>query len=93
VAIIIGDTIRLKATFYNYSGALADPDSVTAKIYSHIGQILLATGAATKESTGVYYYDYTVPADVPGLIVYEFSGMMDGTPTAGRATFEKVWVR
>jgi hypothetical protein len=89
---IIGDTIRLKASFYNYSGALTDPDSVTVKIYTDIGPIQIETGAATKEATGVYYYDYTIPADINGALVYEFAGILDGTPTVGRAMLDKSWV-
>ena len=89
--ILIGDTIRLNASFYTFAGALADPDVVTVKIYSYIGKNVLATGTATKSSTGVYYYDYTVP-DEKGDLVYEFSGTLENLPSVGRARIEKQWI-
>lgn len=89
---LTGNTVRLKASFYNFAGVLTDPTDVAIKIYSHIGQMLLITASPTQESTGVYYYDYTVPTDVNGSIVYEFSGTMEGSPTVGRAVLEKAWV-
>lgn len=89
---IIGDTSRLYTSFYNYADALADPDTVTVVIYSHEGQVELKTGAATRESTGVYYYDYIIPAGVPSPLVYEFGGMLDGKPTVNREYLEIAWV-
>lgn len=89
--ILTGDTIRLKASFYSFAGVLADPDVVTVKVYSHIGQQVLTTATATKDSTGVYHYDYTIPVE-SGDLVYEFSGTMDGTVSLGRAKIEKQWV-
>ena len=89
--IFTGDTIRLDVLFYSFAGALADPDTVTVKIYAHIGQQLLTTATASKTSTGVYYYYYTVPTE-NGKLVYEFSGTMDGTPTLVRGIIESTWI-
>lgn len=87
----IGDTVRFYATFYNYSGTPSDPQSVICTVYSHIGQQVLVAGAATRESEGIYYYDFTIP-DTDGALVYEFAGEYDGKPTVGRAKLEKKWV-
>lgn len=89
--ILIGDTIRLDVSFYSFAGVLADPDSVTVKIYAHIGQQVLTTATASKSATGVYYYYYTVPVE-NGKLVYEFSGTMDGTATLIRGIIEPLWV-
>jgi hypothetical protein len=89
-----GDTVRLKASFYNFAGALADPDAgtVTLRIYD-AGRTLLETVAnssITKSSTGVYYYDYTTTA--AGDLSYEFSGTLEGSTVLGRQMFEVEWV-
>lgn len=82
-----GDTIRLKATFYTFAGALADPTSVVVKVYNSDRQVVAeASGASVQNpSTGVYYYDYTTDAE--GEFVYEFSGLGEGTTILRREVF------
>lgn len=89
--LLIGDTVRLRATFFSYVGLPADPDNVVCTIYSHIGKETLESGAAQREAKGVYYYDYTIPA-VEGALVYEFAGEHDGQPTVGRTKLNIRWV-
>jgi hypothetical protein len=88
---LIGDTVRLRATFFSYEGTPADPDNVVCTIYSHIGEAILESGEAQREAEGVYYYDYTIPA-VEGALVYEFAGEHDGQPTVGRTKLNISWV-
>lgn len=89
---IKGDTVRLKASFYNYLGALADPTGVKITIYDGQRTVLVDAVAATKETTGIYYYDYLVPVSGVGPLYYEFSGTLEGSVALGRAALEGLWV-
>lgn len=74
---IQGDTVKLKASFRDWSGALEDRASVSVKIYNAGGTQVGATitGAdVVRESAGVYYTLYTLPAGY-STIIYEFSGL------------------
>jgi len=88
-----GDTVRLKATFYNFAGSLSDlPSSPTLKVYDD-HEILLSTvlpASITHGTTGIYYYDYTIPQ--VGRLIYEFSGTLESNTVLGRSTFNSVWV-
>lgn len=82
-----GDTIRIKGTFKNSSNVLIDADSnlVTFTIYNADSQQVVATGTATRSSTGIYYYDYTMPATENKYIV-ELKGNFSLLPQLSRAT-------
>ena len=60
----VGDQRRLKATFTDIDGAAADTTTVTFKITAPDGTTttyVFGTDAeAVKESTGVYYVDWTI---------------------------------
>ena len=91
-----GDTLRLKAAFYNFAGEVADlaGGSPTLKIYDD-HQVLLTTVAPasiTKEagSTGVYYYDYTTTQ--VGKLTFEYSGSLESSPVLGRSNFNVEFV-
>lgn len=88
----IGDTVRLKASFYNFSDALADPTGVTCTVYDGKKNKLVDAAVATKESTGIYYYDYTLPSTGFDPLIYEFCGTLEGTTALSRATIEREWV-
>ena len=83
-----GDTIRLKASFYTFAGALADPSDVSVTIYDS-SRTVLVTGIPTKEVTGVYYYDYTTPAE--GRFPFEFTGTLEGKTILARDGFSVGW--
>jgi len=55
-----GQTIRLRYAHYA-SGVLADPDTYTIEIDDSAHKNVVNAAALTKESTGIYYYDYTPP--------------------------------
>jgi uncharacterized protein YfaS (alpha-2-macroglobulin family) len=84
-----GDTVRLSAAFYNFADELADCDgNVTVTVYDHTGA-QIATGVATRSSTGAYYYDYTTTDE--GMFTYEFSGMSGGTAVVRRSVISVVF--
>ena len=62
-----GETVRLGNTFTNIAGTVYDPDTVSLTIYNAEGTleetVTYVAGDIIKSSTGVYYYDYTIPAD------------------------------
>jgi len=62
-----GETVRLGNTFTNIAGTAYDPDTVSLTIYNAEGTleetVTYVAGDIIKSSTGVYYYDYTIPAD------------------------------
>jgi hypothetical protein len=83
-----GDTIRLKASFYTFAGVLADPSTVTCTIYDS-GGVVVTTGSATKETTGVFYYDYTTTTK--GDFSFEFTGTLETKPILSRDYFSVGW--
>lgn len=82
-----GETCRPKVTWTNWAtdgtGEVADPDSqsTTFTVYDNATMVQVATGAATRESIGVYYYDWTVPAsDDPQTFLIEFTANFAAKP-------------
>lgn len=75
-SVFTGDTIRVQATFTNESGTLVDADgqAVTFKVYNADTRAVLTSAAATRSSTGIYFYDYTVP-DTEQAYFLEMSGL------------------
>lgn len=76
-----GDTIRLKATFKSFAGNVCDLESPpTLKVYNSYKEVIdtIAGTSLTHSSTGVYYYDYTLPT-TEGEYMYEFSGTVEST--------------
>ena len=90
-----GDTIRLKATFYDWDGVLADPTAITVTFYDSsktaIGTAVTLTLETAKISTGVYFYDYTVPSGYTKMY-YEFNGTVDGDPSIERGELRVTWL-
>jgi len=88
-----GNTIRLKATFYNFAGGLADLEGdPTLKIYTK-AKVLVSTITTSIQhpSTGVYYFDRTT--DTTGDMIYEFSGALEGTTTLVRGSYSVIFGR
>lgn len=84
-----GDTIRIKGTFKNSSNTLVDADAniVTFTLYSYDTKKVVDSGAASRLSTGVYYYDYTVPATEKKYIV-ELKGEFSSYPQLARSVIK-----
>lgn len=86
----VGDTLRLTATFYTFAGVLADPTTVVVNIYDINRTLLVTAAAATKDSTGVYHYDYTTT--VEGRLAVEFTGTLETKTVLTRTAFTVSWV-
>lgn len=59
----VGDLLRLKATFTDVDGAVADPTTVAVTVLTPGGtetEWTCAGGDLTRVSTGIYYYDFSV---------------------------------
>lgn len=66
----IGDRVHLTASFTDNAGAAADPTAVSLKIKNPAGTVTTYTyagGAITKDSTGEYHMDYTIPSDAASV--------------------------
>lgn len=79
------DTIRVKAEFKDYAAALLDADSQAVTFTAFDAETLksVATAAATRQSLGVYYYDWLVPATEKGYIL-EMKGNFSTKPQLKR---------
>lgn len=81
-----GDVLRLKAKFY-ISGVLTDPTSFPADVGIYLtpsGGSPLTTITPIKESEGIFYVDYTLPASFASVVLYDewtWLGVV-GAPTA-----------
>lgn len=85
-----GNTIRLKGTFKNNAGDPTDPTVINLIIYDRFYRLLsqYPLGSSNKVSTGVYFYDYTIPAGVQDqTYYYEFYGEITGIPALNRGKF------
>ena len=96
---VSGNTVRLKCEFKTFDDEYDDPTSITLKIFdkdkTQIGATIEITDAY-KTDTGIYEYDYTIPAlsvlidDLSTTLIsctkifYEFSGTLEGETITGR---------
>ncbi len=88
---LIGDTIRLTVEFRNFDGDLESPADVTITIYDG-SRTVVATDDVLPYEEGKFRYDYTIPADPPGPLYYEFAGELGGKPIVAREILERSWV-
>lgn len=75
---VIGDTIRFTAGIRKLNGQLHDPTEVRIEIKKPNGKILFE-GIAEKESTGNYYYDWTISevidkSNIIAIFIWEEAG-------------------
>lgn len=89
---VSGDTVRLKATFYNFLGVLTDPTDLVLRIYDSDKNLLETPTltASNHASTGVYQYDYTLPNQ--SKIYYEWSGTLEGSTALERGEVRIRWI-
>jgi hypothetical protein len=89
------NTVRLKAEFRNFAGVLADPQQITLDISYQLTSasiIHVVEADITKESTGIYHYDYPVPIGT-GNLLYEWSGSLESSPIVNRGLITREWLR
>lgn len=83
-----GAVVRLKATFKDYTGVLADPTTVTFNYKltaSGFFTYIYGTGGIVKESTGVYHLDVATASD-SGVCEWRIRGTAPA-PGAKQGTF------
>jgi hypothetical protein len=84
-----GDTVRIMGTFNDWGtpggdlGDLIDPDTITINIRQSKAVAPTITATPTRDSLGVYYYDWDTPAE-NGYWVIEFVGVLDGHTMVSR---------
>jgi len=86
-----GDTIRLYGRFYNWSGELSDVTDPGIIIFDGKGNQVIQD-VPTRQQVGIYFFDYTIPTGFSDPLVYEISGIMEGTPLLARLTIDRRWV-
>lgn len=86
-----GDTIRLYGRFYNWSGELSDVSDPGITIFDGKGNQVI-TDVPTRQQAGIYFFDYIIPAGFSDPLVYEISGILEGTPILARSTIDRRWV-
>ncbi len=91
----IGNTVRLVVKFKDFDGVLTDTESLSLTFYDHrrnqIGGSIDVDIVENKDSTGIYFYDYTIPITASKSIVAEFVGIVDGTDSVGRVEIPLRW--
>lgn len=80
-----GNTVRLECTFYNFSGALTDPENIKVKIFDYRYN-LVSEGLAIRESIGKYIFDYVTEPEEQ-KVFYEWYGEIAGKPSLKREEF------
>jgi len=78
-------TVRFKASYYNFAETLTDPTSAYFRIWNGTETSVVKAGP-TKSATGKYYYDCHMSCAV-GQYVGEFTGTLDSKPARERFRF------
>lgn len=82
-----GDTIRIRVTFKDNLNQLADADDneVFLTVYDaeDTDTVITTSTLVTRQSAGIYYYDYTMP-DTPMKLVLEMKGLFGTHPQLER---------
>jgi hypothetical protein len=91
-----GNTVRFSCEFRDFADTLADPSLIKFKIYNQkyeIVQEVSVSSSANKQSTGKYFYDYTIPTQYANQkLIYEWYGEVGGNPSLDRNTFKVMFV-
>lgn len=90
---LMGNTIKIRAEFEDFSGVHMDPETVELKIYDYAHRVIegpIQIQESHKIDIGVYEYPYTVPYGKDELY-YEFTGVIEGNPSVGRGKITRKW--
>lgn len=90
-----GDTIRIKATFREFSesgvvGGVVDPTAIAVNIYDADFTKISGPFVPVNTEPGVYIYDWTLPNE-DGSFFIEFNGTVDGKPSIQRHKIKVKW--
>ena len=88
-----GATIRFKVTFKNTAETVTDPTNNLAycTIFNPAATKKVDSQEGERESTGVYYYDYTIPkTEALGIWKVEWEGNVATLTSIGRKQFKIV---
>lgn len=70
-----GETVPIRAEYRNKGGAPIAQSSATVTITDSAGTVKVTGGAMTEDATGIYSYDYVIPATGPaGVWTYTTTG-------------------
>lgn len=88
----IGDTVKLKAEFNDWSDNPVNADgSVTLEIYDKEKELIeTITEGIDNVDVGKYQYDYTIP-DGFGYLTYKFSCDIGGKPAKRGDRISRTW--
>lgn len=91
-----GNTVRFTAEFRDFANNLSDPTLIIFRVYDQaynkVGDYPVDL-SSMKSSTGVYFYDYTIPSSgyTNQKLYYEFYGEVSGSPSLNRSSFKVVF--
>lgn len=83
-----GETPRITATITDSDGNAADPSTILISIEKPDDSIAVDGTAMTKSEVGIYYHDYTIPADG---VIGPWRYNVVATGTAGRVAIKRSW--
>ena len=91
----MGNTVRLKAKFYDIEGTAQNLDGDNAKLTVYNSKRTVIEGPAdciSGSETGEYYYDYTVPIS-EGDLYWEIKGDLGGKQVLTRQILQRTWAK
>ena len=91
---LMKNTVRLGATFVTFSGSNVSGSPVTLVISEQNSGSIVANVSGSyivQSSAGVYYYDFLVPLGT-GNLIYEWSGVTEGSAIVNRGTLVREWI-
>lgn len=72
---LFGETVRIGNTFTDIDGVVYDPDTISLTVFNAEGTemetVTYLADEIKKTSTGIYYYNYTIPSDAVSTGYYQ----------------------
>jgi hypothetical protein len=90
MTILVGDTVKLKATFCNWNGEYSNIADIKCTIYNDKKNVITTITDIINADTGKYECLYTVPDGYNGII-FEFSGVLNNKPIINRQYLSVKW--
>lgn len=90
MTILVGDTIKLKATFCNWNDEYSNIANIKCTIYDNKSNVITTITDIKNTDTGRYECLYTIPKGYDGL-VFEFTGTLENKPITNRQYIAVQW--